>query len=319
MNLGQNIKIRRLELNMSQKELAAAAGYKTPSAIAKIEAGDNDIPISKLETLAAALDTTVERLIVGGLAMSHSVVDGEYAGAQKDYRCAAVILAGGKSSRNRQNTPNQFINVLGKPVIMYSMEAYQAHPLIDDIVVVCLKGWEEIVKGYANQYGISKLKGIVPAGESGLSSIKAGLEKVQQLAYEHDDVVIVQETTRPFITEETISKLLNACLERGSSVICEPFSDHLVFMRNDDNSASYVDRNRIVSMQSPDAHRVGTLVSMFADAEARGIPITENCCGLLLHQLGYPLYFCEGTHNNIKLVRQEDIAVFTTLLRLRDL
>ena len=319
MDLGQNIKIRRLELNMSQKDLAVAVGYRSPSAIAKIESGDNDLPMSKLEALARALDTSVERLIVGASAPSQTSQESSISATEKGYRCAAIILAGGKSTRNEQNIPNQFINVLGKPVIMYSMEAYQKHPLVDDIIVVCLKGWEGIVKGYADQYGITKLRSIVHAGDSGLESIKQGFEKACALGLTEEDVVIVQETTRPFVTEETISKLLNACIERGSSVICEPLSDHLVFMKKEDGPASYVDRNTILSMQSPDAHRVATLVKMFAEAEEQRIPLTENCCGLLLYELGYPLYFCEGNHNNIKLVRQEDVAVFTALLRLRDM
>ena len=319
MNVSQNIRMRRLELGMSQKDLAAAAGYKSTSSIAKIESGSNDLPISKLEAIAKALDTTTERLVLGQLVASRQPREAEGdGGGDKGFRCCAIVLAGGKSTRNQQNIPNQFINVLGKPVIMYSMEAYQAHPLVDEIYVVCLRGWERTVRAYAEQYGIAKLRGIVAAGESGLESIRAGFEAARADGLADDDVVVVQETTRPFVTEETISKLLNSCIEHGSSVICEPLRDHLAFLRNEDEGVSYLDRNRLVSMQSPDAHRASVLDAMFAEARALGLPLDENCCGMLLHSLGRPLHFCEGKHNNIKLVRQEDIAVFTALLRLRD-
>ena len=314
MNVSQNIRLRRLGLGMSQKDLAAAVGYRSASAIAKIESGNNDLPLSKLELIAAALDTTVESLILGQPAsISYETEDGSV--VEKGFRCCAIVLAGGKSTRNQQNIPNQFINVLGKPVIMYSLEAYQAHPLVDDIYVVSLRGWERTVRAYAEQYGVSKIRGIVEAGNSGLESIKAGFEMARADGLSDDDVVVIQETTRPFVSEEVISKLLMSCIEYGSSVICESLVDHLAFLREDDGVMRYLDRGNLFSMQSPDAHRACVLEQMFAEAAARGFKLDENCCGMLLHALGWPLHFCEGNHNNIKLVRQEDVAVFTALVK----
>lgn len=320
MEVSQNIRLRRLQLGMSQKELADAAGYRSRSAIAKIESGDNDLPLSKLGAIAEALDTTVEHLIIGQDAGVRAAGTGRkhIADVHRGFRCCVLVLAGGRSTRNQQNIPNQFINVLGKPVIMYSLEAYQRHPLVDDIYVVCLRGWERTVAGYARRYGISKLRGIVQAGDSGLESIRAGFGQASQDGFDGRDIAIIQETTRPFVTEETISKLLNACLEHGSSVMSEPLSDHLVFRQGDDGTMTYLDRNSLLSMQSPDAHRFSTLRDMFEEADRRNLPLRENCCGMLLNELGLPLHFCRGSHNNIKLVRQEDIAIFTALLRRQD-
>ena len=155
MSVGDNIKKRRFELRMSQQELADAMGYKTRSTIAKIESGENDVSQKKLQKFAAALDTTVEDLI------SERAQTAERPRISfremSSNRHIAIILAGGKSGGNRQNIPSQFVNVHGKPILVYSMYAYQAHPSVDDIYVVCLKGWESIVKAYAEQYGITKL------------------------------------------------------------------------------------------------------------------------------------------------------------------
>ena len=156
MSIGSNIKKRRFELRMSQQDLANALGYKTRSTIAKIESGENDLTQKKLQRFAEVLDTSIEALL-SRTPLSSSLPYQNDPGKNNEFpqqsrnKTVAIILAGGKSYRNKQNIPNQFINILGKPVIVYCMEAYQAHAAVDDIYVVCLKGWEQIVTAYAEQ------------------------------------------------------------------------------------------------------------------------------------------------------------------------
>lgn len=314
MDIAHNIKRRRMELNLSQQELAQAVGYRSRSTIAKIEGGEIDPPLSKLMSFSVALDTTVEALLTGSRPAweeSASVPAGDGKGN------IAIILAGGKSTRNMQNIPNQFINVLGKPVIVYCLEVYQSHPLIDDIFVVCTDEWKAITAAYARQYGIGKLRGIVPAGETGVLSVRNALEWVQRAGASPATTVVLQESTRPFVTEEMVSKLLQSCAKEGHAIICEPMSDNVQFML-DGGSARYLERSKVVDLQSPEAYRAEVLGEVFRQAERRGHPLKESCTGMLRYNLGMPLNFCEGTHNNIKIVRQEDIAIFTALLKHRD-
>lgn len=310
MSVGANIRKRRFELRMSQQELADAMGYKTRSTIAKIESGENDVSQKKLQRFAAVLDTTPEALISGYAAPSAAAK--RVPAAENRSRNVVILLAGGKSVRNQQNIPNQFINIHGKPVIVYCMEAYEAHPSIDDIFVVCLKGWEDIVRAYAQQYGITKLRGLIPAGVSGIASVKNGLDYVKT-RYAPEDVLIIQESTRPMVSVDMISKLLKACSESGSATICQSMRDYVQFTVKD-GASSYVDRNCIVDLQSPEAHRLALIEGVFRRAEAQGHALTESCCTMLMCNLGYPINFIEGSVNNIKIVRQEDILVFTALL-----
>lgn len=320
MGIAENIKRRRMELNLSQQELANAMGYKSRSTIAKIEAGENDVPTSKIPRFARALDTSVDFLKTGivGETSARMIEKGETGGY---HRNIVIVLAGGKSTRNMQNIPNQFINVLGKPVIVYCLEAYQRHPAIDDIYVVCLKDWEGILEAYTKQYRITKLKGIIQAGETGIQSIRNGIEEIKR-QYRNQDVIILQESTRPLVTEEMISKLLNACRRNGSAVTCEPMGEHVQFeLSNEDIEASkhskYLDRNRIVTAQSPEAYRLETIRKAFQTADQMGHKYEETCFAMMLYNLGYELQFYEGSHNNIKVVRQEDIALLSALLKNR--
>ncbi len=309
MSVGDNIKKRRFELRMSQQELADAMGYKTRSTIAKIESGENDVSQKKLQKFATVLDTTAEALISGySLPVRESVSPHSETGRNKNI---AVILAGGKSGRNRQNIPSQFINVHGKPILVYSMDAYQAHPSVDDIYVVCLKGWENIVKAYAHQYGITKLKGLVSGGSSGIDSLRNALDHIKD-RYGKEDVIIIQEATRPMVSVEMISTLLQACAEKGSATMCHSMNDYVQFDISGDR-AEYVDRNTVIALQSPEAHRLSLMHEVFEEAEKRQHPLTESCCTMLLYNLGYDINFIDSSINNIKITREEDIAAFSAL------
>lgn len=315
MSVGDNIKKRRFELRMSQQELADAMGYKTRSTIAKIESGENDVSQKKLQKFAAVLDTTAEALISGYALPSREHMSA-FSGTGRN-KNVVVILAGGKSGRNRQNIPSQFLNIHGKPILVYSMDAYQAHPSVDDIYVVCLKGWENIVKAYAEQYGITKLKGLVGAGNSGITSLKNALDYIKD-RYAQDDLIIIQEATRPMVSAEMISTLLQACAEKGSATICHSMDDYVQFNISG-AKAEYVDRNSIIALQSPEAHRLSLMNEVFRTAEKRNHPLSESCCTMLLYNLGYDINFIDSSVNNIKITREEDIAAFSALVKAQQI
>ena len=310
MSVGANIKKRRFEMKMSQQELAEALGYRTRSTIAKIESGENDISQKKLERFARVLDTTAEALITGYTPTPFTAVEAPV--GNRKHKNVAIMLAGGKSGRNRQNIPSQFIHVQGKPILVYCMEAYQVHPLVDDIYVVCLKGWESIVKDYAEQFGITKLRGLISGGSSGIQSLKNAVEHIRALCDERD-MVIIQESTRPLITPETISRLLSEAAEKDSATICHSMKDYVQF--NVASRPRYADRNHLIALQSPEAHRLSLLTQVFDRAASRRHPLDETCCTMLLYNLGYDINFVESPINNIKIAREEDIAALEAMLR----
>lgn len=355
MSIGANIKKRRYELRMSQKELADAMGYKTHSTIAKIETGENDVSQKKLQRFAEILDTTPEALISGNFA--DFSVGSEFKGSEADTaitmpnshqkgirttKNAAIILAGGKSGRNNQNIPSQFINIHGKPMLVYSMDAYQAHPAVDDIYIVYLKGWEDIVKAYIKQYRIKKVRALIPGGTSGIGSLKNAIDYIKT-RYAPEDMIIIQEATRPMVNVETISKLLQASSEIGSATISHIMNEYLQFhidtshsgniytekinssnginnlssvkTRNKSSNIKYIDRNSVVALQSPEAHRLSLLLDVFEKAKLQKHPLTETCFTMLMYNLGYDINFIEGGMNNIKIVREEDLMMFSALVK----
>ncbi|MCR5667106.1 MAG: XRE family transcriptional regulator [Eubacterium sp.] len=321
MSIGSNIKKRRFELNLSQQELADAMGYKTRSTIAKIESGKNDVSHSKLVKFAEVLDTTVDYLISGhslaerveSFERTEHVVRSEHGYSAS--KTVAVILAGGKSSRNLQNMPNQFVNLLGKPTIVYCLEAYQHHPSIDEIYIVCLKGWESIVSAYAEEFGITKLRGIIPGAASGILSIRNAVSYLEDICGQND-VVVFQESTRPMVDGNMISILLQACAESGNANISQSMRDYLQFI-SEDSGVHPVDRNRMLEIQSPEAHLYGDLIQIFEQARREKHDLTESCIAMLMYNLHYSINFVEGNARNLKIIRQEDAEIVESLLRHR--
>lgn len=322
MSLGTNIRKRRFELHMSQQELADRLGYKSRSTIAKIESGENDISHAKLIRLAQALDISFEALTLGTTAANY---DSDFYENRRDVflqedenttrKNIAVILAGGKSIRNHQNIPNQFIEILGKPIIVYCMEAYQTHPLIDDIYVVCLKGWEAIVRAYAKQYHISKLKGLIENGPTGILSVKNAFDAIEN-KYDTKDTLIFQESTRPLVTVDMISRLLQSCALNDSATICQSMKDH-VQLSVQDYRAEYINRDTLVDLQSPEAHKLSRVKDVFSKAVHENHQLHESCFTLLMYNLGFKINFIEGSTYNIKVVRQEDIAIASSLIKMK--
>ncbi len=312
MSVGTNIRLRRMELGMTQQELASALGYTSRSTIAKIESGENDISYAKLKKVAEVLYTDVNRL-TGENAASFEEPETDFLNvSDSGTRNVCVILAGGKSFRNEQNIPNQFINVRGKPVIIYSLEIYQNHPAIEAIYVVCLKGWENMLLSYAREYGITKLKGIVAPGETGILSARAAIEHIRPL-YSAGDVVIIQESTRPFVKAELISTVLSEAASSGTAVTSEPMSDYNQFYDTGKVIVN-LDRSRVIAAQAPEAYTLETICMLFNEAKKQQLPMTESCCYMMLHALKKKINFIPGGRNNIKIVRQEDLLLFEGLL-----
>jgi 2-C-methyl-D-erythritol 4-phosphate cytidylyltransferase len=312
MSIGSNIKKRRFELGLSQQGLADLMGYKTRSTIAKIESGENEITESKIRKFALVLNTTFESLIgVQSISIKSNNHNLQAEGNRR--KNIAVILAGGKSNRNFQNVPNQFIDVFGKPLILLSLDVYQKHPLIDDIYVVCLKGWETILQSYIDQYHLSKVKKIIPGGTTGIQSVKGAVDYLSSI-YSSKNLLIFQEATRPMVSAEMISKLLQACETKESATIGHNMEDHVQFAV-ENNKASYINRDNIIELQSPEAYTLKYLQNIFFTARKQSHQLAESCCAMLIYHLGFPINFIEGRSNNFKIVNQEDLVFLQSLIK----
>ena len=129
----------------------------------------------------------------------------------------AIIIAGGSGQRMGQDIPKQFINVYDKPILIYTLESFQNHPMIDAIELVCKEGWEDIIWAYAKQFNINKLKWIVSGGLTGQESIRNGVYNLEGKCCE-DDNIIIHDGIRPLVENSVLSDVIIKCDDFGNAV-----------------------------------------------------------------------------------------------------
>lgn len=226
----------------------------------------------------------------------------------------AIILAGGHGSRTEQDIPKQFINVYEKPLIIYTLENFERHPEIDAIEVVCLDGWHEILKAYARQYHITKLRWIISGGQDGQESTQKGVETLRNVCGQ-DDVILIHDSIRPFISQEIISDAIVKCRQKGSGLSAVRCQETIV--RTDDGfeGEENIDRKEVMRVQTPQAYHYGTALWAYEEAKKRGLKNEVYINTLMLH-LGKKVYFSKGSEKNIKVTTIDDLELFKALLHM---
>ena len=223
-----------------------------------------------------------------------------------------LIIAGGSGQRMQQQIPKQFLNVNDKPVIIYTLEAFQNHPGIDAIIVVTIESWSAVLWAYAKQFNITKLKWVVPGGATGQESIFNGLQVLKQ-ELSDDDVVMVHDGNRPLVSSEIISDSLVTFSRCGNAVAVIPCTE--VVFETDDGFSSCVstERERLRRTQTPHTYTLGDLYGAHLEAQKRGITNTTASC-MLMKELGRTSYFSKGSEENLKITTLDDLKIFKALL-----
>ena len=229
----------------------------------------------------------------------------------------AIIIAGGRGRRMGQSIPKQFINVYDKPVIIYTLESFQRHPQIDAIEVVCIDGWHEVLRSYAREYGITKLKWVISGGETGQESIRNGVFALENVLSQ-DDIVIIHDGIRPLVDEEVLSDVIVKCRQYGNAVTSMPYNEQIFVIDDDVSTVRYIPRETLRRVSTPQAYTFGKLDWAYHEAFERKIGIYgSSYTNTMMVELGERLYFASGSDKNIKLTTQNDMELFKGYLKGR--
>lgn len=233
----------------------------------------------------------------------------------KNQKVIALLTAAGVGSRTNQDIPKQFFHIDNKPLIIYTMEAFQKHPNVDEILVVCLDGWHEILKAYAKQFNITKLKYVVSGGSTGQESIYNGLKELEKNCDEND-VVIIHDGNRALVSNEIISGALSTFYQYGSAVTAIPTTE-VVFVSEDKiQSKEEISRDKLVRTQTPHIYTLEKLLWAHSEAKKRNLPPMAASCSLM-RELGETTYFSKGSEKNLKVTTLDDLEIFKSLLHTK--
>lgn len=228
----------------------------------------------------------------------------------------ALILAGGADPKFQLRVPKQFVNVDNRPIIVYTLEKFQKHPEIDEIVVACLNGWQEMVKAYAKQFNITKLTKVVEGGESGQASSRQGVNALVS-THEKDDIIILHDAIRPLVTDEVISDCIRVCRRKGMGVAAVPSQETIMKTEDGKIGNENISRFSVMRIQTPQAFYLGELSQMHEEAIKEGI-CNEWEMSSVVAKLGRKVYFSQGAEVNIKISSIEDVEMFKALRTKRD-
>lgn len=230
----------------------------------------------------------------------------------------AIIIAGGSGRRMGQDIPKQFINVYDKPILIYTLEGFQRHPMVDAIEVVCLDGWHDILWAYAHQFNIDKLKWVIGGGNTGQESIRNGVYNLDGKVSD-DDIIIIHDGIRPLVDATVLTDVIQKANEFGNGVTSLPYNEQIFVVNPEDDTTTkeYIPRETLRRVSTPQAYKFKRLNEAYHEAYKRGIGIYgSSYTNTMMVELGETLHFAAGSDKNIKLTTKDDLEMFKSYLKM---
>lgn len=229
----------------------------------------------------------------------------------------AIIFAGGTGQRmNTKPKPKQFLELHGKPIIIYTIEYFEQHELIDGIVIVCVEKWIDYCQKLVDKFHIEKVKAIIPGGSTGMLSRFEGVKKAKEL-YPDDTICLMHDGVRPMIGHDIITANIKSVEKFGSAVTVAPAIETIAVRGTDNKVGQIIDRSKCQMAKAPQSFRLGELFKVHREAIDAGM---NDCIdtAYLMQLNGYDVYTVEGSAENIKITTLTDFYTFRALMDIRE-
>lgn len=229
----------------------------------------------------------------------------------------AVIFAGGSGQRmNTRSKPKQFLDVHGKPVIVYTLEIFQEHKDIDGIILVCIEAWIEYTKELTKKYNLTKVLDVIPGGKIGQESIFLGLKTVYE-KYDKNSIVLIHDGVRPLINNNVISDCLDCVDKNGNAVTIAPAIE-TIFRKNEDNTVGEIfKRSDCLLAKAPQCFYLKDIYNAHLKAQSENKYDFIDSASMMQYY-GYKLYTVEGPIENIKITTPSDFYIFRAIMDARE-
>lgn len=226
-----------------------------------------------------------------------------------------LLIAGGSGNRMGQDIPKQFMHVDGAPIIIWTLKAFEQHPDIETIAVVCLRGWETVLQSYANQFCIKKLKWIFPGGDTGFESIHNGIYGLKEAGCDDEDLVLIHDGVRPLLSQEIISSNIAICKAYGYAVTGIQCREAILESHDGFTTKTSIPRDTLIRTQTPQTFRLGNIIKAHEHAKVKGITDTVSSCTLIAElEEDIEMHIVPGSEKNIKITTVEDLEMIKALM-----
>lgn len=229
-----------------------------------------------------------------------------------------IILAGGTGSRMGQiEKPKQFIEVYGKPIVIHTIEAFEIHPEIDKIAVVCLKEWMQELKKLLRKYDLSKVEWIVEGGDSRQKSTNNAIKHLESICNE-DDIVIIHDAARPLISSRIISENILVAGRFGAVDTVIPSADTIVCSLDGNLIDNIPKRKDYFLGQTPQSFKYGIINNAYDSIYVDGCNNATDDCKIV-KDYGHHISLVMGDKINFKITTSDDLMILKAMLKLSDM
>lgn len=238
----------------------------------------------------------------------------QYLTGQRMGRNIAVILAGGSGARLGSDVPKQFLEIDGRTILEYSIEAFENHPAIDAIAIVSRSDYMERVRSIVSGRGYHKVERIIPGGKERYHSSLAAIN-----VYEDDDILLFHDAVRPLVSSRIIDDCLAAMKKYNAVDVAFNTTDTIIQVDSDNCICAIPDRTFLRNGQTPQCFRRSVISKAYNVALADPKFKTTDDCGVVLRYLPEePVYVVQGDVTNMKVTYKEDLEQIQRLLHLRE-
>lgn len=229
----------------------------------------------------------------------------------------ALIFAGGSGSRmNSKGRPKQFLQFFGKELIIHTLDNFQNHPLIDNIIVVCIEDWIPYLNKILSKYEITKVKSVVSGGKTGQESIYRGLCELRQIDSAEDSIVLIHDGVRPFINEDVITHCIDSVKNYGSAITIVPATETIITVE-EGVVKKITDRSKCRLARAPQCFFLKDILEAHQKAIQDNNTEMIDSASLMMFY-GHDLHVVEGNLDNIKITTPADFYTFKALYEARE-
>lgn len=208
--------------------------------------------------------------------------------------------------------PKQFLALGGEPLVVHSLRVLQASPAVDEIVLAVPQAdLDYCLNDLAVRFGFSKIRKVVAGGKERQDSVRHALEHVS----EETEIVVVHDAVRPFVTEGMLTEVVEAARRVGGAIVALPMRDTVKQVGINHHIERTVDRQPLWLAQTPQAFRREQLLAAHYKAYAEKVHATDDA--FLFEWAGHPVVVVEGSGENIKVTRPEDMIIGEAILKAR--
>jgi len=228
-----------------------------------------------------------------------------------------VIFAGGVGRRmNNNSVPKQFLQLNGKPIIIYTLEVFQNCPDVDAICIASLSSHIDYLKELCSKFGITKLKWIVPGGATSMESTFNALNAVYRDC-PRDTVVMIHDGVRPIISSELLQANIQAVHEYGSAVSCAWATETPALVDHVGEIVSIANRKKSVIAKAPQSFYLGDIYDVHLRAQEQNLTEFIDSASMMRHY-NKKLHMVECAWDNIKITNPSDYYIFKAIIEARE-